>query len=68
MSERVRVTFAMRRADYDDLRRSADSEGETVTGYIRKAVAAHRYVRDRQAAGAALLVEESGTQREVRFL
>lgn len=64
---RVRVAFTMRRSDYDDLKALAVAEDETVTGYLRRAVATHRYLRERAASGGTILVEENGIQAEVVF-
>lgn len=66
-SGRVRIAISMRRNDYDDIKRAADAADLTVSGYLRKAVADYRYITEAIERGATILVEESGTQREVVF-
>lgn len=64
-SKRVRVAFTMRPEDHAELKRLAGDD--TVAGYIRKAVATHRYIADAVERGAKVLVEVDGLQREVVF-
>lgn len=65
--ERVRVAVNMLRDDYEELRRLAQAEGETVSGYLRKAIATERYLKTRTKSGGRILIEEDGVQREVVF-
>lgn len=65
--DRVRVAINMLRADFDELKTLAEEDGETVSGYLRKALATERYLKDRTKAGGRLLIEEDGTQREIVF-
>lgn len=65
--DRVRVAINMLRDDYDELRRLAQEDGETVSGYLRKALATERYLKDRTKNGGRILVEEDGVQREIVF-
>ncbi len=65
--DRVRVAISMLRDDYEDLKELADADNETVSGYLRKALATERYIKERAQAGGKILVEEDGVQREVVF-
>ncbi len=65
--ERVRVAINMVRQDFDELKRLAQEDGETVSGYLRKALATERYLKDRTRSGGRILVEEDGIQREIVF-
>lgn len=65
--ERVRVAINMLREDFEELKRLAQEDGETVSGYLRKALATERYLKDRTKSGGRILVEEDGVQREIVF-
>lgn len=65
--ERVRVAISMLRDDYEELKKLAEAEDETVSGYLRKALATERYIKERAHAGGKIIVEEDGVQREVVF-
>jgi hypothetical protein len=65
--ERVRVALNMLKEDYDELKALAEADGETVSGYLRKALATERYIKERTKSGGRVLVEEDGVQREVVF-
>jgi hypothetical protein len=64
---RVRVAISMLRNDFEELKRLADAEGETVSGYLRKALATERYLKARTENGGRILVEEDGVQQEIVF-
>ena len=64
---RVRVALSMLRDDYDELKKLADENGETVSGYLRKALATERFIKARTESGGKILIEENGIQREVVF-
>lgn len=66
-TERVRVAVNMLRDDFDELKRLAQEEGETVSGYLRRALATERYLKDRTKSGGKILIEEDGVQREIVF-
>lgn len=65
--ERVRVAINMLKDDFDELKQRAAEDGETVSGYLRKALATERYLKDRTKSGGRLLIEEDGMQREIVF-
>lgn len=65
--ERVRVALNMLREDFEELKRLAQEDGETVSGYLRKALATERYLKTRTKSGGRILVEEDGVQREIVF-
>ncbi len=65
--ERVRVAINMLRNDFDELKKLAEDDGETVSGYLRKALATERYLKTRTKSGGRILVEEDGVQREIVF-
>ncbi len=65
--ERVRVAINMLRDDFDELKRLAQEDGETVSGYLRKALATERYLKSRTKSGGRILIEEDGVQREIVF-
>jgi len=65
--ERVRVALNMLRSDYEELKSLADAENETVSGYLRKALATERYLKERAQSGGRVLIEEDGVQREIVF-
>lgn len=65
--ERVRVAMHMLREDYEELKRAAQEDGETVSGYLRKALATERYLKEKTRSGGKVLIEEDGVQREVVF-
>jgi hypothetical protein len=65
--ERVRVALNMLRDEYEELKALADADGDTVSGYLRKALATERYIKDRTSSGGRVLVEENGVQREIVF-
>jgi hypothetical protein len=65
--QRVRVAISLLRDDYDELRRLAQDDGETVASYLRKALATERYLKSRTKSGGRIFVEEDGVQREVVF-
>lgn len=65
--ERVRVALTMLKQEYDELRQLAEEEGQTVSGYLRKALATERFLRDRTESGGKVLIEEDGVQREIVF-
>ena len=66
-NERVRVAINMLRGDFEELKRLAQEDGETVSGYLRKALATERYLKNRTKHGGRILVEEDGVQREIVF-
>lgn len=66
-NERVRVAINMLRDDFEELKRLAQEEGDTVSGYLRKALATERYLKTRTKSGGRILIEEDGVQREVVF-
>lgn len=57
----------MLRDDFEELKRLAHDEGDTVSGYLRKAIATERYLKTRTKSGGRILIEEDGVQREVVF-
>jgi hypothetical protein len=65
--ERVRVAISMLQEDLDELKQLANDDGETLSGYLRKALATERYLKQRTKSGGKILVEENGVQREVVF-
>ena len=65
--ERVRVAVNMLREDFEDLKQMAAEEGETVSGYLRKALATERYLKSRTKSGGKILVEDDGIQQEIVF-
>jgi hypothetical protein len=65
--ERVRVALNMLRDEFEELRALADANGDTVSGYLRKALATERYIKERTNSGGRVLVEENGVQREIVF-
>lgn len=65
--DRVRVAINMLKEDFDELKRLAADDGETVSGYLRKALATERYLKDRTRNGGRVLIEEDGLQREIVF-
>jgi hypothetical protein len=65
--ERVRVALNMLRDDFEELKRLAREDGETVSGYLRKAIATEQYLKERTRSGGKVLIEEDGVQREVVF-
>ena len=65
--DRVRVAINMLRDDFDELKRLAQEDGETVSGYLRKALATEQYLKSRTRNGGRILVEEDGVQREIVF-
>ncbi|MGO9332623.1 MAG: hypothetical protein ACLQCU_00955 [Acidimicrobiales bacterium] len=64
---RVRVAISMLRDDFDELKKLADEDGDTVSGYLRKALATERFLKARTKSGGRILVEEDGVQREIVF-
>jgi hypothetical protein len=64
---RVRVAINMLRDDFEELKKLAEDDGETVSGYLRKALATERYLKTRTKSGGRILVEEDGIQREIVF-
>ena len=65
--ERVRVAINMLQEDFDELKQLASADGETLSGYLRKALATEKYLKQRTKSGGRILVEEDGIQREVVF-
>jgi hypothetical protein len=65
--ERVRVALNMLKDDYEELRALAEADGESVSGYLRKALATERYLKDRTRKGGRVIIEEEGVQREIVF-
>jgi hypothetical protein len=65
--ERVRVAINMLRSDYEELKELADAENQTVSGYLRKALATERYLKERAQQGGKVLIEEDGVLREIVF-
>lgn len=65
--DRVRVAVNMLKSDYDELKELAEAENETISGYLRKALATERYLKQRAQAGGKVLIEEDGVQREIVF-
>lgn len=65
--DRVRVAISMLRDDYEELKKLAEAEDDTVSGYLRKALATERYIKERSQSGGKIIVEEDGVQREVVF-
>jgi hypothetical protein len=66
-NERVRVAISMLKDDYEELKQLAEADNETVSGYLRKALATERYIKERSKSGSKILVEEDGVQREIVF-
>lgn len=66
-TERVRVAINMVKDDFDELKRVAQEDGETISGYLRKALATEQYIKERTKNGGRLLIEEDGVQREIIF-
>ncbi|HEY0869601.1 MAG TPA: hypothetical protein VGD55_04330 [Acidothermaceae bacterium] len=66
--DRVRVALNMLRDEFEELKSLAEANGDTVSGYLRKALATERYIKARTSAGGRVLVEEDGVQREIVFL
>jgi hypothetical protein len=64
---RVRVAISMLRDDFEELKKLAEEDGETVSGYLRKALATERYIKSRMENGGRILVEEDGVQQEIVF-
>jgi hypothetical protein len=62
--ERVRVAINMLKDDFEELKQLASDDGETVSGYLKKALATERYLKDKTKS---VLIEEDGTQREIVF-
>ena len=48
---RVRVAISMLRDDFEELKKLAEEDGETVSGYLRKALATERYIKSRIESG-----------------
>jgi len=65
--ERVRVAINLLKDDFEELKRLAGEDGETVSGYLRKALATERYLTTRTKSGGRILIEEDGVQREIVF-
>jgi endonuclease III len=65
--ERVRVALNMLRSDYEDLKELAEADKETVSGYLRKALATERYLKESAQKGGKVLIEEDGVLREIVF-
>lgn len=65
--DRVRVAISMLQEDFDELKELASEDGETLSGYLRKALATEKYLKQRTKSGGRILVEEDGVQREVVF-
>jgi hypothetical protein len=65
--ERVRVALNLLKTEFDELKQLAQDDGETVTGYLRKALATERYLKERTKSGGRVLIEEDGQQREIVF-
>lgn len=65
--DRVRVALNMLREDFEALKKVAQEDNETVSGYLRKALATERYLKDKTKSGGRILVEEDGVQREIVF-
>jgi hypothetical protein len=65
--ERVRVALNMLREEFEQLKALAREDGETVSGYLRKALATERYLKERTESGGKILIEEDGVQREIVF-
>jgi hypothetical protein len=57
----------MLKDEYEELKKLADEDGETVSGYLRKALATERFLKSRTDSGGRVLVEEDGVQREIVF-
>jgi hypothetical protein len=64
---RVRVAINMLRTDFEELKKLAEEDGETVSGYLRKALATEQFLKSRTKSGGRILVEEDGIQREIVF-
>lgn len=64
---RVRVAISMLREDFEELKKLAEDDGETVSGYLRKALATERYIKSRTENGGRILVEDGGVQQEIVF-
>lgn len=65
--ERVRVAISMLQEDYQELKSLAEEDGETVSGYLRKALATEQFLKDRIKSGGRVLIEKDGVQREIVF-
>lgn len=66
-NDRVRVAINMLRDDFEELKKLAAEDGETLSGYLRKALATEKYLKTRTKSGGKILVEENGVQREIVF-
>lgn len=64
---RVRVALNMLKDDYEELKQLAEQEGVSISGYLRKALATERYLKERTGSGGKILIEENGVQREIVF-
>lgn len=65
--ERVRVAIQLLRDDFEELKQLASEDGETLSGYLRKAIATERYLKSKTKSGGRVLIEEDGVQREIVF-
>lgn len=65
--ERVRVAVTMLRDDFQELKELAEEDGETISGYLRKALATERFLKNRTKSGGRVIIEEDGVQREIVF-
>ena len=65
--DKVRVAINMQRQDFEELKALASEDGESLSGYLRKALATERYLKQRTKSGGRILVEEDGVQREIVF-
>jgi hypothetical protein len=66
--DRVRVAINMSREDYEELKELAKNHGVSVTGYLKKAIATERYLKEKTVSGGRVLIEEDGVQKEIVFL
>jgi len=66
-NERVRVAINMLKEDFEELKRLAAADGDTISGYLKKALATEIYIKEKTNNGGKVLIEEDGLQREVIF-
>ena len=58
-----KVRMGMERADYDFLLAEAERNGQSISGYIKRALARNRYIDEGLRAGDLFLVERASTGR-----
>ena len=55
----VKLTVNLSEEAYEALKSLADQQKTTVTDALRKAIGTEKYVRDQQASGAKILVQDT---------